>query len=252
MNLQGKIALVTGASRGIGQATALKLAASGAFVIVHYGSNRESAEATLGKVKEAGGDGFVVQADFADSSTVESFFSEIDRKLNERFGSNQFDILVNNAAVAPFVEFADTDAATFDRTFEINVKSLFFVTQKALTRLRENGRIINVSTAITRTAFPGVPVYAMSKGAVDVMTLHLAPLLGSRNITVNAVAPGAIETDMSAWLRSEEGEATAKQIQAIPRVGQPVDVANVVAFLAAPESAWITGRVIDASGGTKL
>jgi NAD(P)-dependent dehydrogenase (short-subunit alcohol dehydrogenase family) len=250
--LSGKVAVVTGASRGIGRATAARLAADGAVVAVHYGQNEGPARQLVGEIEAAGGRAFAVGADLGSVAGVRHLFAGLDRGLTARVGSAALDVVVNNAGVAPFVALADTDEATFDHLFAVNVKAPFFVAQEAVKRLRDGGRLINLSSVVARTHFPGIPAYSATKGAIDTLTVHLAAELGNRAITVNAVAPGAIDTDMSAWLRSADGEATAKSIQAIPRVGTAADVAAVVAWLAGPDAGWVTGQVIEAGGGTKL
>jgi 3-oxoacyl-[acyl-carrier protein] reductase len=250
--LEGKVALVTGASRGIGRAIAVRLGKEGALVAVHYGKSKSAVDETVAAVEAAGGKAFALQADIDKVASIEQLFTQLDAELTARTGSSHFDILVNNAGVAPFVGWADTTEEQFDYMYDVNVKGLFFTTQKALPRLNDGGRIINISSAVTRIAFPGVPAYSSTKGAVDVLTLHLAAEIGVRNITVNAVAPGVIETDMAEFLGTPEGREMPLQIQALKRIGQADDVANVVSFLAGPDSAWITGRTIDVSGGTKL
>ncbi len=242
--LKQKVALVTGASRGIGAAIARRLAAQGAQVIVHYSASQEEASQVVADIEKAGGQARLLQADLAAVDGAD--------RLNAALGDQPIDILVNNAGVASYVSVADTDAATFDRLANVNMRSLFFVTQKVLPRMPDGGRIVNLSSVVTRIAFPGIPAYSATKGFVDVLTLQLAAELGPRNITVNAVAPGAIDTSMSAWIRQPGGTDTLKQIQALPGVGQPEHIASVVAFLVGPDGVWTTGQVIDVSGGTKL
>lgn len=250
--LEDKIAVVTGASRGIGRAIATRLAADGALVAVHYGKNAAFAEEVVAEIVTAGGKAFAVQADLADNAGPELLIAALDSELNKRTGNSKFDILVNNAGVAEYVDLAQTEQAQFDRVFQVNVKSLFFITKLAVDRIRDGGRIINISSIVSRTSFPGITAYAMTKGAVDVFTLQMAGVLGARGITVNAVAPGATETDMSPWLKEDHGVAMIKQMQALPRVGKPEDVAAVVAFAASSDAGWVTGQVLDASGGAKL
>jgi 3-oxoacyl-[acyl-carrier protein] reductase len=242
--LSNKIALVTGASRGIGAAIAQRLAADGAELILHYGAGKDETAAVAKQITDAGGRASVVQADLSHADGATKLFAGI--------AANRIDILVNNAGVAPFASVEETTPEIFDNVMNVNVRSLFFVTQEALKRLNDGGRIINLTSAVTRTFFPSIPAYAASKGFVDVLTLHMAASLGARNITVNAVAPGAINTRMSAWIHGPGGAETLKQIQALPGVGQPEHVAGIVAFLAGPDGAWTTGQVIDVSGGTKL
>jgi 3-oxoacyl-[acyl-carrier protein] reductase len=242
--LHGKTALVTGASRGIGAAIARRLAADGAEVLLHYGSGADEARALAAQIASAGGSARTVQADLASPNGA--------GQLAARLDAPRIDILVNNAGVAPFVAFDETDAATFEQIHGVNMRSVFFVTQQILRRMPDGGRIVNLSSVVTRTAFAGIVAYSASKGFVDVLTLQLAAQLGPRGITVNAVAPGAIDTRMSAWIHGPGGLETLEQIQALPGVGQPEQVAGVVAFLVGPDGAWTTGQVIDASGGTKL
>ncbi len=242
--LANKIALVTGASRGIGAAIAKRLAADGAEVILHYGASASEVQAVAASITAAGGKASVVQADLAAKDGAQQLASKITH--------SKIDILVNNAGVAPFASIEQMDEASFDQLANINMRSLFFVTQKMLPKINNGGRIINLSSAVTRIHFAGIPAYSATKGFVDVLTLHLAADLGKRGITVNAVAPGAIDTQMSAWIHQPGGTETLAQIQALAGVGKPEHVAGVVAFLAGPDGAWTTGQIVDASGGTKL
>jgi NAD(P)-dependent dehydrogenase (short-subunit alcohol dehydrogenase family) len=239
-----KTALVTGASRGIGAAIAKRLAAEGAQVILHYGAGAAEVQQVADDIKRTGGAASTVQADLAAHDGAD--------QLAKRLQAPRIDILVNNAGVAPFASIADMDEKSFDTLSNINMRSVFFVTQKLLPKIPDGGRIINLSSLVTRTHFPGIPAYSATKGFVDVLTLHLAADLGKRKITVNAVAPGAIDTRMSAWIHAPGGKETLDQIQALPGIGQPEHIAGVVAFLAGPDGAWTTGQIIDASGGAKL
>ncbi|WP_029416958.1 SDR family oxidoreductase [Brevundimonas bacteroides] len=249
--ISNKVALVTGASRGIGRAIAERLAADGATVAVHYGNSADAAREVVSGIEAKGGKAFAVQGDVRKVDGISALFAAVDAELAGR-GLSGLDILVNNAGLASYDGFAETSEATFDDLFDTNVKGLFFVAQHALPRLKENGRIINLSSIVARTYFAGIPAYSATKGAVNTLTKHWAAELGARGITVNAVAPGAIETDMSAWLKSEEGAQNAFAIQALKRVGQPTDIASVVAFLAGPDGAWVSGEIIEAAGGSKL
>lgn len=249
--LQGKIAVVTGGSRGIGRAIAERLASDGATVAVHYGRNPGAAEEVVTAIKSRGGDAFAVGADLTERGAAAKLLNQLDGELAKR-GTSKFDILVNNAGVAPFVPFADTTEEQFDEVFNINVKALFFVTQASIPRLNDGGRIISTTSVVSRLPFPGVEVYSMSKPPIDNLTKGLARALGERNITVNAVAPGVIETDMTGFVKSPEGAQQTINSQALKRIGQAPDVADVVAFLAGPDSRWVTGQTIEVSGGTSI
>jgi len=252
-SLSGKIALVTGASRGIGRAIAETLAAEGALVAVHYGKSKSGADAVVAKIKADGGDAFAIGADLSKPGAAGALFAAFDKELSARTGDTKFDILVNNAGIAPFVSFADTTEAVLDEIYSVNVKSPFLVTQEAIKRLRDGGRIISTSSGVVRTPFPAVAAYSMLKAPLDNLAKSLAVELGPRGITVNTVAPGVINTDMAAGLvNNPEGQAFAVGKQALKRIGQPDDVADVVAFLAGPKSRWITGQTVDVTGGSAI
>jgi 3-oxoacyl-[acyl-carrier protein] reductase len=246
--LASRTALVTGASRGIGAAIAKRLAADGAQVIAHYGSGADETKQLVAQIESAGGRATAVQADLA--STRGPF--ELMDRVAKQLGGAKLDILVNNAGLAPFASTAEMTAESYDALAAVNMRSVFFVTQRALPLLADGGNIVNLSSIVARTAFPGIPAYSATKGFIDVLTLHWAQEFAPRRIRVNAVAPGAIDTRMSAWMHGPGGADTIKAIQALPGFGQPDHIAGVVAFLVGPDAAWTTGQVIDASGGTKL
>ncbi len=251
--LKGKVALVTGASRGIGRSIAKRFGAEGALVAVHYGRSDAEARSAVEEIEAAGGRAFALQADMASVPSINSLFERLDRELLDRTGSSRFDILVNNAAIATFANIEETTEQTFDDLFNVNVKGLFFTTQKALPRLNDNGRIINVTSAVTRIAFPGSIAYAATKGAVDVLTRNLAAFAGPRGITVNGLAPGAIHTDMGAPMFStEEGVQTVLDMQTLKRLGSPEDIAGAALLIASDDARWMTANYVDASGGSKL
>ncbi|MDR7335290.1 SDR family oxidoreductase [Roseateles asaccharophilus] len=245
--LQGKIALVTGASRGIGAAIARRLAADGAELVLHYGAGRNEAQALAAALRDTGTTVHLLQADLAAADGGQQLVAGLAALKLPRI-----DILVNNAGIAVFAGLADTRADDFERLVNVNMRSLFFIAQGVVPLMPAGGRVINIGTAATRIAFPGITAYSGSKGFVDALTLQLAAELGPKGITANVVAPGAIETRMSGWINEPGGKETLAQVQALPGVGQPEHVAGVVSFLAGPDGAWTTGQVIDASGGTKL
>lgn len=251
--MKRKVALVTGASRGLGRAIALRLAKDGMMVAVHYNQNQKAAEEVVAKIASFGGEAFAIQAEVAEVESIEAMYAALDRELVERTGEAKFNVLVNNAGTAIAKPLEEWTEAEFDRQFDLNVKGLFFVTQMALSRIKDNGRIINLGTGLTRFSYPVYAVYAASKGAVDVLTRYLAATLGVRGIAVNTLAPGAIDTDLNAgWLRSEEGQAQTVASSAIKRIGIPDDIADVASFLASDDSRWVTGQRIEASGGAHL
>lgn len=252
--LSGKVALVTGSSRGIGRAIALRLGSEGATVAVHYGSDASAAHETLRSITAAGGRGFVVKGRLDDIEDIDRMFVVFDKLLKEHTGETKFDILVNNAGVDRQGTIEEITPEQFDEVFKTNVKGPFFLTQRALSRIRDQGRIINISSGLVRNVVPLHMVYTMSKGAIDKSTMVLAQHLGSRGITVNSVAPGPVDTDMSAsWLRENpDGEARVIGFTALRRVGQPQDIAEIVAFLASDAGRWVTANWIDATGGQSL
>lgn len=252
MRLAGKIALVTGASRGIGRAIAVQLASEGATVAVHYGGGAAEAASTLATIEAAGGRGFLVQADLAAPGTPAALAETFSRELAARFGAPHFDILVNNAGIGGRAPIEEITEAAFDRMMGINLKAPFFLIQALLPTLRAGGRIVNVSSMGTRAAYASMPVYAPSKAGLEALTRVLAVHLGPRGITVNAVMPGATATDMNAGARDPETAKATAQTIALGRVGQPADIARVVAFLASPDGGWVTGQIVDASGGQRL
>ncbi|QRG69485.1 SDR family oxidoreductase [Brevibacillus choshinensis] len=252
-NLAGKIALVTGASRGIGRGIALRLATDGAIVAVHYGKKREAADGVVREIQERGGSAFAIGADLLTVPGILGLFEELDRALVERTGKAQIDILVNNAGIGQSATIEETTEESFDEVMNLHVKAPVFLIQQALPRMREEGRIINISSAVTRIAFPNLFGYSISKGAINTLTYNLAKHLGPRQITVNAIMPGIIDTDMNAGtLQNPEGQQFAASLSTFGRWGQPADVADIAAFLASADSRWVTGQLIDASGGSHL
>lgn len=247
--LDGKTALVTGGSRGIGRAIALRLAGDGARVGVHYGANTDAAEQTVQQIRDKGGDAFAVSTRLGVPGDAAALWKAFDAH------ADGVDILVNNAGILggriPFAELAES---TYDEVFAVNTRAPFFITQHGLSRLHDNGRIINVSTRFTHGArIPELMAYAMSKAAIDSFTATLAKAVAPRGITVNAVGPGTTDTDMNAArLATPEGRAAVAAQSPFGRVAQSDDISGIVAFLASDDARWITGQWLDASGGSML
>ena len=253
MSLKGKIAVITGASRGIGRAIALRLAKDGALVVVNYQKNAEAAAAVVREIEAASGEAFAVQGDVGSLAGISGFFQSLDAQLTKRRGGNRFDILVNNAGIGRDGTVETTSEAAFDELIAVNLKGPFFVAQQAISRLRDGGRIINLSSALSRIAYPRMAAYSMGKAAINHFTLILAAELGNRGITVNAVGPGLTVTDFTAHARQDPRvveHITAHT--ALGRLGEAADIAGVAAFLASADSAWVTGQYIEASGGSGL
>ncbi|MGW3388285.1 SDR family oxidoreductase [Streptomyces cinereoruber] len=245
--LAGKTALVTGGSRGIGRGIAERLAREGARVAVHYGGNETAAKETVTAIEAAGGEAFAIGRELGTPGDAAALWAAFDE------AADGLDILVNNAGIGARRPFATIDEEEYDRVFAVNTKAPFFLAQQGVERLRDGGRIINVSTGLSKAALmPETIAYAMSKGALDVFTRYLSKVLGPRRITVNAVAPGIVDTDMNAgWLRgNEQALASSAALSALGGVGTPAEIADVVAFLASDDARWVTGHWIDATGGS--
>ncbi|MEV0173324.1 SDR family oxidoreductase [Streptomyces sp. NPDC050803] len=245
--LAGRTALVTGASRGIGRGIAERLGREGARVAVHYGRNEAAAKETVAAIEAAGGSAFTIGVELGVPGDAEALWEEFDRH------ADGLDILVNNAGIGNTPPIDTIDEQVYDRVFAVNVKGPFFLVKHGAERLRDGGRIINISSGLARTAvMPDNIAYAMTKGALDVFSRDLSKILGPRGITVNSVAPGLIDTDNTAAFLygTEDGMAQAEAISALGRVGTPADVADVVAFLASDDGRWVTGSWVDATGGS--
>jgi NAD(P)-dependent dehydrogenase (short-subunit alcohol dehydrogenase family) len=248
-NLSGKTALVTGSSRGIGAAIARRLAADGALVAVHYGQDEGAANATVAAILAAGGHAFTVRAKLGVPGDVETLFAGVERGLDGR----ALDVLVNNAAIISYQATVETATPEdFERVFAVNVRAPLFIVQRALKLMPDGGRIVNVSSGVTWFAIPEV-VYAMTKGALNVMTRSLALTQGKRGITVNTVSPGITATDMNGWLvDNAEAQQRVAGMTALGRHGQPADIADAVAFFAGNDGRWVSGQTLEVNGGLFL
>ncbi|MGD1222318.1 MULTISPECIES: SDR family oxidoreductase [Streptomyces] len=245
--LAGRTALVTGGGRGIGRGIAERLGRDGARVAVHYGSNEAAADETVAAIEASGGSAFTIGVELGPPGDAQALWEAFDRQ------ADGLDILVNNAAIGTSQPFGAIDEREYDRVFAVNVRAPHFITKYGASRLRDGGRVVNISSGLARNAvMPDKMAYAMTKSALDVFTRDLSKVLGPRGITVNSVAPGIIDTDVNAdWLRADDAAwAGAAALSALGRVGTPADVADVVAFLVSDGGRWVTGAWLDATGGS--
>jgi 3-oxoacyl-[acyl-carrier protein] reductase len=239
----GKVAIVTGSSRGIGAAIAERLATDGFTVVINYAGSTTEAEALAGKIEQAGGRAITAKADVSDASAVSRMFDMADAA----FGG--IDVLVNNAGIMRLASLADSDDALFDSQLAINLKGTFNTLREASRRLRNGGRIVNLSSSQTSLLHPTYGVYAATKAAVEAMTHVLARELRGRNITVNAVAPGPTATKLFLDGKPKEVVDHLKNLAPLQRLGEPSDIAAAISFLAGPDGSWINGQVLRANGG---
>jgi 3-oxoacyl-[acyl-carrier protein] reductase len=243
----GKTALVTGASRGIGRASALALAKTGAQVLVHYGRGADEAHSVVREIRAAGGRAEAVGADLSAPGGPHGLARKVRGIVGERL-----DILVANAGISKAVTIEETSVADFDALFAVNVRAPFFLMQQLLPILGQNSSIIFTSSLVAHAAVDNLAAYAATKGAIDTLVKHFAFVLGPRDIRVNAVAPGVVDTDMSSFTKTQAGREATLGMQALKRVAQPDDIGGVVAFLASPAARWITGDTLHVDGGSKL
>jgi 3-oxoacyl-[acyl-carrier protein] reductase len=254
MPAQKKTALVTGASRGIGRASALALAEAGIHVLVHYGRSAKEADSLVAAIHSKGGQAQAIGVDLSTPDSAANLAKQVRAIVRDKL-----DILVLNAGIAKFATVADHTVADFDNLFATNVRAPFFLVQQLLPILGEGSSIIAVSSLVAHAVAtppdlnaPSILAYASTKGALETLVKNWAALLGPRGIRVNAIAPGVIETDMSSFTKTEGGRDMALSIQSLKRIGQPEDIADVVAFLASDKARWITGASIPVDGGSKL
>ncbi len=246
-NLSGKTALVTGASRGIGRASALALATAGAQVLVHYSRGASEAEAVVAEIRKAGGRADAVGADLAAPDGAHKLARQVRKIVGDRL-----DILVANAGVSKAATIEDTSVEDFDHLFAVNVRAPFFLVQQLLPILGKGSSIVLLSSLGAHASVGTLPAYAATKGAIDTLVKHFASALGERGVRVNAVAPGVVETDMSSFAKTDSGRNSTVAMQALKRIAQPEDIAPVVAFLASDQARWVTGDTVRVDGGSKL
>lgn len=242
-NPTNRTAIVTGASKGIGKATALLLASKGIHVVINYMHDSDGAEAAVKEIAKCGGTAISLQADVSKVSEIQRLFDE----SITRFG--KIDILVNNAGIIIYKPIADITEEDYERIFSINVKSVFFAMKEAAARLADNGTVINVSSTTTRTQFPTYGLYSASKAAIEQATKIFAKEMGSRGISVNAVLPGPTKTELLLEGKSEEDLKRLAGVSPFNRLAEPIEIAQIIAFLASDEAKWVNGQAIGVNGG---
>jgi NAD(P)-dependent dehydrogenase (short-subunit alcohol dehydrogenase family) len=253
-NDSAKIALVTGSSKGLGKNTALALAKKGVDVIVTYRSSEAEANSVVSAIAELGGKAISLHLDTSDTKTFDGFVGQVKQALQTTWQTEQFDFLVNNAGTGVYASFAETTEEEFDRMMNVHVKGVFFLTQKLLPLIKDGGRVVNLSSGLSRFSLPGYAAYATMKGAVEVLTRYIAQELGPRQIAVNTVAPGGIETDFGGGAVRDNPEINkfiASQT-ALGRVGVPDDIGGAIASLLSEDNRWVNGQRIEVSGGQSL
>jgi 3-oxoacyl-[acyl-carrier protein] reductase len=243
----GKTALVTGASRGIGRATAIALARAGAQVLVHYGRGADEAKAVVQEIRDAGGRAEALGADLSSPTGAHDLAKQVRAIVGDRL-----DILVANAGTALAATIEETTVEDFDRVFAVNVRAPFFLVQQLLPILGERSSIVLLSSLAADSAVGNLSAYASTKGAIDTLVKHFAAALGPKGIRVNAVAPGVVPTEMSSFAKTEQGRDFTLGMQALKRMAEPEDIADAIAFLASEQARWINGETVHVDGGSKL
>lgn len=246
-----KIALITGGSRGLGKNMALCLAAKGHHVVITYNSQKVAADDVVKAIETKGAEAIALQFDANAYNELDNFIENFKQALFDKWQTKNFDFLINNAGIGATIPFADVTEKDFDQFLNIHFKSIYFLTQKLLPSINQNGRIINISTGTTRFCVPGYSIYASMKGAIEVFTKYLSKETGAKGITVNVVAPGPVATDFNNGGNRDIPERTKflSAMSPFGRVGQPDDIGKVIAFLCSEDAAWISGQRIEVSGG---
>jgi NAD(P)-dependent dehydrogenase (short-subunit alcohol dehydrogenase family) len=250
MPAQSRIALITGGSRGLGRSTVEALARRGVGSIFTYNSNRAAADDVVAAAEQAGARAAALQLDTGSTAAFPDFVVGLRKTLAE-WGTERFDFLVNNAGTSHHAPITDVTEADFDALFRVHVKSVFFLTQAVLPLIADGGRIVNISSALTRVAYPGSTAYASMKGAVEVMTRYMAKELGERRITANVVAPGAVQTDFSGGIVRDNPDVNRRisEVTALGRPGLPEDIGPMIAALLSEDNRWVNAQRIEVSGG---
>ncbi|MCB0585587.1 MAG: SDR family oxidoreductase [Phaeodactylibacter sp.] len=252
--MENKIALITGGSRGLGKNAALRLAEKGADIILTYRTGETEAKAVVSEIEQMGRKAAALYLDVAEVPTFDGFLEQVAGQLKEKWGRSTFDFLINNAGHGAHGMIGQTSEETFGQLFNVQFKGAYFLTQKALPLIADGGRIVNLSTGLTRFAMPGYSAYAAMKGAMEIVTKYLAKELGSRGITANLVAPGAIDNDFNkqAFDAYPQVKEVIASNTALGRVGVSEDIGGVVAFLCSEDARWVNAQRIEASGGMFL
>lgn len=251
---ENKIALVTGGSRGLGKDMALSLAKKGLNVVLTYKSKKEEAESVVSEIENLGQKALALQLNTTEVKSFDSFIQNLDQELSTKFSSDKIDFLVNNAGFGIHTTFLETTEENFDDLMNVHFKGVFFLTQKLVPIINNGGGIINISTGLARFSLPGYSAYSAMKGAIETLTKYQAKELGSRQIRVNVIAPGAIETDFGggAVRDNEQLNKYVASVTALGRVGQANDIGTVVAFLCTDDAKWVNAQRIEVSGGMNL
>ena len=254
MSTTNKIALVTGGSRGLGKNMALQLAENGINVILTYNSKKDEALAVVAEIERKGQKAAALQLNAGDIKSFDKFFEELAAVLQSSFDTTHFDFLINNAGVGVHAAFAETTEEQFDMLVNLHFKGVFFLTQKALPLINDGGRIVNLSSGLARFSTPGFAAYASMKGAIETLTRYMSKELGARGISVNVVAPGAIETDFGGGMVRDNAQANQQvaEVTALGRAGLPDDIGGVVAFLCTDAARWVNAQRIEVSGGMNI
>jgi NAD(P)-dependent dehydrogenase (short-subunit alcohol dehydrogenase family) len=252
--MANKIALVTGGSRGLGKDMALRLAEKGHYVVITFKSQKDAAEDVIKEIESNGGQAASLSFDANDIPSLSHFIGEFKQIITTKWNTDKFDFLINNAGIGATIPFAQATEEAFDQFVNIHFKSVFFLTQKLLPIMNDNGSIINISSGTTRFCVPGYSIYSPMKGAIEVFTRCLAKEIGARRITANIVAPGPVETDFNNGGNRDipERNQFLASLSPFGRVGQATDIGGVVAFLCSADAAWINGQRIEVSGGINL